>query len=121
LGSLIERNGTNYWFSQEAAALFNQQQPGPGELGNTGRNYFIGPQQFQTDISLSKKFRFTERLNFDLRVDVRNLTNSPSFGFGGSSATFAPQAVVNADAFGQVKDNVLSFARRVQFSGKINF
>jgi hypothetical protein len=111
LGKLIERNGTGYWFSEEDAALFSL--PAPGEIGNTGRNYFIGPRQFQTDVSLSKKFRFTERYNFDLRVDVRNLTNSPSFGL--------PNAVANSSSFGQIRDAVISFARRVQFSGKFNF
>ncbi|MEK7856223.1 MAG: TonB-dependent receptor, partial [Acidobacteriota bacterium] len=78
LGGLVERNGTWYWFSQEAEAKFSQ--PAPGELGNSGRNYFIAPRTFQTNASLSKKFRFTERLSFDLRFDALNLTNNASFG-----------------------------------------
>ncbi|MDI1243654.1 MAG: carboxypeptidase regulatory-like domain-containing protein [bacterium] len=111
LGSLVERNGTNYWFSEEAEARFTQ--PAPGELGNTPRNYFIGPRRFQTDISISKKFRFTETLNFDLRVDAQNLTNTASFGL--------PTATANNSVFGQIRDNVASSARRIQFSGKLNF
>ena len=113
MGALIQRNGTNFWFSEEEAARFSQ--PAPGELGNTRRNYFIGPSRFQTDVSLSKKFRFTETLNFDLRVDVQNLTNTPSFGL--------PIAVVNSTSspFGQIRDSVVSSARRIQFSGKLNF
>lgn len=111
LGGLVERNGTNYWFSEEAQARFSQ--PDPGELGNTGRNYFIGPRQFQTDASLSKKFRITESMNFDLRVDARNLTNSASFGL--------PIATFNSSVFGRIRDNVTNFSRRIQFSGKLNF
>jgi hypothetical protein len=111
LGGLIERNGTNYWFSEEAQAMFSQ--PAPGELGNTGRNYFIGPRQFQTDISVSKKFRFNERWSFDLRVDARNLTNNASFGI--------PTATFNSSVFGRIRDSVTSFSRRIQFSGKLNF
>jgi len=112
LGGLIQRNGTNFWFSEEAAARFSQ--PAPGELGNTRRNFFIGPRRFQTDISLSKKFRFTETLNFDLRVDAQNLTNTPSFGI--------PVAVVNSTSpLGQIRDATTSSARRIQFSGKLNF
>lgn len=111
LGGLIERNGTNYWFSEEAQAKFSQ--PVPGEHGNTGRNYFIGPRQFQTDISVSKKFRFNERWSFDLRADARNLTNNASFGL--------PTATFNSSVFGRIRDNVISFSRRIQFSGKLNF
>lgn len=111
LGSLIQRNGTNYWFSEEQVALFTV--PAPGEFGNTGRNYFIGPRQFQTDASLAKKFRFSERYSFDLRVDVQNLTNTPNFGI--------PTATVTSSVFGRIRDSVTTFARRVQFSGKFNF
>ena len=111
LGSLVERNGTNYWLSEAAEAMFSQ--PAPGELGNTGRNYFIGPRTFQTDISLSKKFRFTESVNFELRADARNLTNNASFGL--------PTATFNSTVFGRIRDSVTSFARRIQLSGKLNF
>lgn len=111
LGSLIERFGTNYWFSEQSQAMFSQ--PAPGELGNTGRNYFIGPRQFQTDVSLSKKFIFTETMSFDLRVDAKNVTNNASFGL--------PTATFNSTVFGRIRDSVSSAARRIQFSGKFNF
>lgn len=111
MGTLVERNGTWYWFSTEQEAMFSQ--PLPGELGNTGRNFFIAPRQFQTDMSLSKKFRFSERYSFDLRVDARNLTNTASFGL--------PTATFNSSVFGRIRDSVTSFARRIQFSGKFNF
>ncbi|CAN5634775.1 hypothetical protein BH24ACI2_BH24ACI2_02730 [soil metagenome] len=111
LGSLIQRNGTNYYFTEEQAALFSI--PNPGELGNTGRNAFTGPSKFDADISLSKQFRFTERYSFDLRVDVQNFTNTPIFGF--------PTATVTSSVFGQIRGNEIGDARRVQFSGKFNF
>ncbi len=111
LGALIERFGTNYWFSEAAQAQFSQ--PAPGELGNSGRNFFIGPRQFQTDVSLSKKLRFTETLSLDLRVDARNVTNNASFGL--------PTATFNSTVFGRIRDSVSSSARRIQISGKFNF
>jgi len=112
LGSLIQESGTNYYFNAEQRALFSI--PNPGELGNTGRNYFIGTRQFQTDASLSKKFRFSERYSFDLRVDAQNLTNTPSFG--------VPIATVNSGSLlGRIRDTVSSSSRRIQFSGKFNF
>ena len=111
IGGLIETNGTNFWFSPEAIAKFSQ--PAPGEFGNTGRNFFVGPRQFQTDASVSKKFRFNERFSFDLRVDAKNLTNNASFGL--------PTAVQNSTTFGRIRTSVASSARRVQISGKFNF
>lgn len=114
MGKLIERNGTGYWFTEEQQALFSA--PEPGEFGNTPRNYFIGPRQFQTDASLSKKFRFSERYSFDLRVDARNLTNTATFGI-----PVATYTSVFGGTFGQIGGNVTNLSRRIQFSGKFNF
>ena len=111
LGKLIQENGTNYWFSAEQRALFSQ--PAPGELGNTPRNYFISPIRHQINMSLSKRFKFTERYSFDLRVDAQNLPNEPSFGL--------PTANFNSSVFGRIRDSVVSNSRRIQFSGKFNF
>ncbi len=111
IGQIVQENGTNYLFSAETRARFTI--PGVGSTGNTGRNYFIGPKQFQTDISVSKKFRFTERYSFDLRLDAKNLTNTPSFDL--------PTATVTSTIFGRIRDGVVSSSRRIQISGKFNF
>ena len=111
LGNIIQESGTNFYFSAEQRALFSV--PAAGEIGNTGRNFFIAPRQFQTDASLSKKFRFTERYSFDIRVDAQNLTNTPSFGL--------PTATFSSGTFGRIRDNVVSGSRRIQFSGKFYF
>jgi len=111
LGSLQQENGTTYYFNSEDRLKFSV--PNPGELGDTGRNFFIGPPQFQTDASLTKNFKLTERFNFDLRVDARNLTNTVSFGF--------PGAVFGLSSFGLIRDNTVSGSRRIQLSGKFNF
>lgn len=113
LGTLTEVNGIPVWFTQEQ--LDGITQPNPGEQGNTGRNYFIGPIRFSTDASLTKKFRFNERWSFDLRVDAQNLTNSPTFGLSDPAMTFTSPSV------GQINNSVISFSRRIQFSGKLNF
>jgi hypothetical protein len=115
LGQLTDFNGIPYWFTPDQLAAAGITQPGPGELGNTGRNYFIGPIQFNTDASLSKKFRFNERWSFDLRVDAKNLTNTPTYGLSDAAMTFTSSSV------GQINNTVLSFSRRIQFSGKLNF
>jgi hypothetical protein len=111
LGSVAEELGTNFFFTQAQRNLFTN--PEPGDYSNVGRNYFVGPRQFQTDMSLSKKFRFTETVNFQLRVDATNLTNTPSLGL--------PAAVLGGSTFGQIRDSVTNSARRMQFSGKLSF
>lgn len=113
MGAVIQEFGTNYYLNAEQRNMFSI--PNPGDLGNTGRNFFVGAPQFRTDASLSKKFKFTERYSFDLRVDVTNLTNTPSFAF--------PVATVSSgiSTFGRIGETVVSTSRKVQFSGKFNF
>lgn len=110
----------NWWWTAEERARFTQ--PAPGETGNTGRNYFVGPMYREADISLTRKFRFTERVNFDLRIDAKNVTNTPNFA--------APTAVLPAgfsqsgfgnSIFGRINADVVNNARRIQWSGRLNF
>ncbi len=110
----------NWWWTPEQRNLFSQ--PGPGEAGNVGRNYFIGPRYTETDISLSRKFRFTENMNFDLRVDVRNLLNHPNFAAPTAAmpAGFT-QSGFGTSIFGRINADVTNNNRRIQFSGKLNF
>jgi hypothetical protein len=110
-GQLVTESGRNFWFDGATRAQFSM--PAPGSIGNTGRNFFLAPHYFQWDASLSKKFPITERVNFDLRVDARNVLNNPSFD--------NPTAVITSTIFGRINDSVTNNARRIQFSGKISF
>ncbi len=111
MGTLIQENGTNYWFAVADRAKFTN--PAAGTLGNTGRNYFIGPRRFEMDMSLSKNIKLTERFNFDLRADAKNVFNVKHFGF--------PTAIRNSSTFGRIRDAVNSSSRRIQLSVKVNF
>jgi hypothetical protein len=111
IGELVLESGRNFWFDKATRDLF--KAPDPGVLGNTGRNFFLAPPYFQTDASLSKKFRFNERWSFDLRLDAKNVTNSPAFD--------NPTAVLTSSIFGRINDSVTNNARRMQVSGKLNF
>ena len=111
LGRLMQESGTNFWFSADERSKFTA--PGAGEIGNSGRNYFIGPIRVEADMSLSKNFRMTERYNFDFRLDAKNFLNTKHFGF--------PTAVLNSTTFGRIRDSVNSNARRLQLSVKLNF
>lgn len=110
-GKLLLESGRNFWFDTTSRAKFTA--PAPGSIGNTGRNFFIGPRSFVMGLSLNKKFRLTERVNFDLRVDSTNFTNTPSFA--------APTALLTSTIFGRINDSVTSAERRIQLSGKLNF
>ncbi|MDQ3799621.1 MAG: hypothetical protein M3384_09235, partial [Acidobacteriota bacterium] len=120
MGQVIQESGTNYYFSAEQRAMFST--PAPGEIGNTGRNFFIGPPTFRTDASLSKRFRFTERYSFDLRMDSTNITNSHDFFDFSKSTTCGQGAIASSTNFGRLADCVTSnTSRKIQFSGRFNF
>ena len=118
--------GTTFIFSAEERALFST--PAPGELGNTGRNFFTGPKFFNLDLTLRKKFQFGERRNLEFRADINNLTNTPSFEFpiastasiGTQSPGFTGTSSFN-QTFGRIRDSLNSNARRIQLGIKFNF
>ncbi len=53
--------------------------PAPGAWGNAGRNSITGPRQFTLNASLSKTFRSTDRISFDVRIDAANALNTVTF------------------------------------------
>jgi Carboxypeptidase regulatory-like domain len=85
-GQLI-LGGPNQYF--DPAAFI---QPLPGTYGNAGRNILQGPHLYQTDLSLAKKFAFTERLAMQFRAEFFNLFNHTNFN--------TPNPVVYAAATG---------------------
>ena len=111
LGSLVLESGRNFWFTASDRIPF--AAPASGSIGNTGRNYFVAPVYFQPDLSISKNFRITERVSMDLRADMRNFINHPSFD--------NPTAVINSSIFGRINDSVTNTARRIQLGAKLYF
>ena len=64
--------------------------PGPGQIGSSGRNAFTGPGLFNTDISLARSFTATESIRVTLRADFYNVfnhanLNNPSSFLGASN------------------------------------
>ena len=55
-------------------------RPAPGTNGNLSRNAFRGPGFAQMDVSLSKRFRLTERVSLQLRADAFNALNRVNLG-----------------------------------------
>ena len=118
MGSIILEGGRNFIFSQEQRNMFFA--PAAGELGNTGRNFFIGPKYFQLDLTLSKRIRFDESRNLELRLEAQNATNTPSFALPTGTPTDV-NLVISSSNFGFVGGNVNSGSRKVQLAAKFNF
>jgi hypothetical protein len=85
-GPVIE-GGPNRYFQPSAFI-----QPLPGTYGNAGRNILQGPGLVETDLSLTKKFAVSERLNVQFRSEFFNLLNHTNFN--------VPNPVVFASATG---------------------
>ncbi|HZG53675.1 MAG TPA: TonB-dependent receptor [Pyrinomonadaceae bacterium] len=114
MAGLVQDVGTNYIFSADERARFSD--PAPGQLGNTGRNFFTGPKFFNLDMSLRKRFFVGEERNLEFRADINNLTNTPSFEFPTSSTSS-----IASSTFGRIRDSVNSNSRRIQLGIKFNF
>jgi len=63
-----------------------------GQQGNLGRNLIRAFPVSQVDLSLRRRFKVTERFNFQLRCDVFNIFNHPNFA--------NPQATLSSSLFG---------------------
>ncbi len=105
------RTGFKFYFAETERARFTT--PAAGELGNTGRNFFRGPGAFNMDASLLKRTRLNERFTLELRADMTNLTNTPTFGF--------PTAIASSATFGRIRDAVISGSRKIQLGAKLHF
>jgi hypothetical protein len=53
--------------------------PAPGTFGNLERNSLHGPNFFQTDIVMNKRFRITESANVEFKAEFFNIFNRTNF------------------------------------------
>jgi hypothetical protein len=111
-GALRQEGGLVWYLSPEERAAFAATTEF-GSVGSTGRNFFRGPRAFNMDMSASKRVAINERMNLELRADMTNFTNTPTFGF--------PTALVNSTTFGRIRNSVISGSRKIQLGAKFNF
>jgi hypothetical protein len=110
-GSLMQ-GGQRQYFNPRAFI-----QPLPGTYGNAGRNILEGPGLLETDLSLTKKFSLSERLNMQFRSEFFNLFNRTNFN--------NPNPVVYASATGEpsptagVISSTSTTSRQIQFGLKL--
>lgn len=112
--------------------------PAPGTYGNLERNFLKGPNFQQFDLTLQKKFRFTETVNLEFRSEIYNLFNRANFANPpatlpnnlGTSTTSQqpgqPYSTTNVGQFGVINGTVgrtvgLGTNRQIQFALRLNF
>ncbi len=110
--------------------------PAPGTFGNMKRNQLSGPGFKQVDLILAKRFRFSEKMNFEFRTEIFNIFNETNFANPGStlnnslSATFQPNQPFTQSlagpTFGVLTSTVgrtvgLGSNRQIQFGFRFNF
>jgi hypothetical protein len=123
VGSASASNqGQHGWFlgtgGQELAA--NGQTIGPwrrpqkGTFGNVGDNSFRGPRFWQTDASIFKNFRITEKVTGQLRGEIFNFFNHVNLG--------QPNGTVDDPAAGTITGLAAgALMRQVQFGVRLEF
>jgi hypothetical protein len=99
-----------YWFTPEELALFSAPQA--GELGTSSRNFFKGPQYFNTDLTLFKNFSISDSSQLQVRGEFYNLFNRTHFG--------VPVNNLSDRAFGTFTSTIGS-PRRIQFAVRLSF
>ncbi len=88
--------------------------PAPNTFSPVRRNDFgiNGPGYINLDGTMIKRFKFTERIGGELRIDALNVTNTPNFT--------NPNTTVGNPAFGQVTATI-GGERLVRFGARVTF
>ncbi len=68
--------------------------PAPGTVGALQRNFFTGPSIRSFDASMAKNTKINERVGLEIRMDVENAFNHPTFLIGDQS--------INSTTFGKI-------------------
>ncbi len=112
-GVVFDDAGTGLKWYFDKSLRDKSSTPGPGEFGNTTRNFFTGPGYFDIDLGILKNIRIREKHYLQYRAEFTNFTNTPSFG--------APTATITSSIFGRIRDTVTSASRKIQMALKYSF
>jgi hypothetical protein len=93
-----------------------------GRPGSLGRNVFTGPRYYDTNVSLIKNTRLTERINLQFRAEAYNLFNRIQFDNPGA----ASDTLSSPGTFGQslstlTQPDGTTSARQIQLALKLIF
>ena len=110
-GRIHEENGTVFYFTPEERAKFST--PGPGEMGNTGRNGFRVPGSYFVNLSLAKRTRTVGSQILEFRADSTNVLNHPVWGL--------PTGTITLSTFGRNRTPIGNNSRKVMLGVKYYF
>jgi hypothetical protein len=116
-GPVVTTGKPNQWFANTAVFVF----PGPPtapHFGNLGRNTVVGPNFVNTDFSLIKTTKLTERTNVQFRAEIFDIFNQANFG--------NPGRVLGTSTFGVISNTRVptgdfGSSRQIQFALKFQF
>jgi len=120
-GSPCGPKSINCWFNPAAfavppfAVVNGVTQSSAHQFGDAGRGMLVGPALYNVDFSVFKDFKFSEKLNLQLRGEIFNLFNTPQFA--------PPAATVDVSSAGSITSLVNPYtpARNVQLVLRLTF
>ena len=92
--------------------------PGSCTPGTLGRNALTGPGFVNTDFSITKDTKITERLNLEFRTDMFDVFNHPNFGNPVLTATSSSLGFIGSTRF---PTGDFGSSRQIQFSLLLQF
>ena len=92
--------------------------PGTCRPGSLGRNAIVGPNFTNTDFSVTKNTRITERFNLQFRAEMFDIFNHPNFGDPVLAATSSSFGIIQSTRF---PTGDFGSARQIQFALKLQF
>ena len=104
----------NNYATRSASAWFDKSAfsaAGQFVIGNSSRNPVRGPGLQNADLMIGKTFRLSERMNFEFRAEVFNLSNTPPLN--------DPNGSFGSAAFGTITS--AGNPRDFEFAGKFRF
>ena len=120
-GDFSHNTWANGWAGGGQTNLPVLSAPCFGCLGNLGRNTFVGPNFWSTDLTLSKAFKLTERVNLKFDAAAFNVFNRTNFllataGGGGHNE-------IHSSVFGEAGGTTINGGgpRVMQFGLKLAF
>jgi hypothetical protein len=120
-GDFRHNTWANGWASGGQTNLPVLSDPCLGCLSNLGRNQFVGPNFWSTDLTLSKNFKLTERFNLKFDAAAFNVFNRTNFllataGGGGHNE-------IHSGIFGEAGGTTINGGgpRVMQFGLKLSF
>ena len=98
------------------------QNQAAGTFGNLGRDVLVPPGAVNFDLSLSRRFRFTERWQLEARAEALNVINHPNFAAPGTNLSSSTFGVItstlgssNGGASSPGDPRILQFALKLYF------